>query len=120
MTLQVENAATIAARAAAEAKERAARAADPDSDDFIAKGFKVLGAGLPANVARSIKQRVAIFMKEETPERFQKYVQEARLTHAMIEDYKARTAEDPDDRKKAAETFLKLTEALAPRKKARR
>jgi len=80
----------------------------------FARGFKNITA-VPADVARSIDQQVRIFMEADDPKEFQEYVQRARMFHAMIEDFKARTSDDADERKKAAETFLKLTDALTKR-----
>jgi hypothetical protein len=85
-------------------------------DRFSKNEWKQIGA-VPAQVARSITQRVTRFLKDESGREFQEYVKRARVTHAMIEDYHARVAKDPDARKKAAETFLKLSESLMPKRK---
>lgn len=89
---------------------------EPEQVDRYAKGFKNL-AGVPANVARAITQRCITLLKDR--KEFEEYVMRARMQHLLVTDYHARNAPDPDDRKKAAETFLKLSDAFLV-KKARR
>jgi hypothetical protein len=81
-----------------------------------ANGFHNL-TSVPIKVARSITQRARIFMEATDGKEFAAYVQQARIIHALVEDFHARNAEDPDARKKAAETFLKLTETMITKAK---
>lgn len=71
--------------------------------------------GVPARTARQIRQRASKFIAD--PESFKTYARRAIVIHALIMDWQARNAQEPDKAKVAAESFLKITtQLMAPSK----
>jgi hypothetical protein len=66
--------------------------------------------GVPARTARQIRQKAGKFLSD--PESFKAYAQRAAVIHALIMDWQARNAQEPDKAKVAAESFLKITGQL--------
>ena len=74
--------------------------------------------GVPARTARQIRQRATKFLAD--PESFRTYAKRAIVIHALIMDWQARNAQEPDKAKVAAESFLKITGTLMAAPKAKK
>jgi hypothetical protein len=66
--------------------------------------------GVPARTARQIRHKATRFIAD--PESFRDYAKRAIVIHALIMDWQARNAQEPDKAKVAAESFLKITSQL--------
>jgi len=70
--------------------------------------------GVPSDVQNSIRHRAARLEKDQGE--WKRYAKRALLIHALLCDFKARTAQDVAELKTASEGFMRVVDKLEPKR----